>query len=128
MSANDRISTRQRRALAVLLEGQTMGAAATAAGVSPATLYRWRHEPAFVAELRAGESELIAGALRSLTALARPAVTVAGSVLEDRSAAPGVRLRAAQVVIEALLRLKEAADLEARIVALEAARDEQAQQ
>jgi hypothetical protein len=128
MTTDDRLTTKQRRALAVLLEGQTMGAAATAAGVSPKTLYRWRHEPAFVAELRAGESELIAGALRSLTALARPAVTVAGRVLADEGAPAGVRLRAAQTVIDALLRLKEAADLEARIAALEAARDEQAQQ
>lgn len=121
MSADDRLTPKQRAAIAALLAGETYGAAATAAQISPKTLFRWRADPVFVAELRAGQAELIRAATAALASAAHPAVNVLRAILEDPDARPGERIRAAAVILEQLLRLKEQVDLEARILALEEA-------
>ena len=120
MADDTRLSAKKQLALAALLQGQTMGAAADAAGVNPKTLYLWRQDAHFRAELQAGERELVAGALRALETLARPAVVLLGKVVLDAEARPADRLRAASAILENVLRLKEILDLESRVAALEA--------
>jgi transposase-like protein len=120
MPDDTRLSPKQQRALAALLRGQTMTAAAEAAGVNPKTLYLWRQDVHFRAELQAGERELVAGALRALETLARPAVVLLGRVVLDDEARPGDRLRAASTILDNVLKLKEILDLEERVTALEA--------
>lgn len=119
MTGKMALTPKQAAALAALLAGRTATEAARAAGCSLRTLARWKAEPFFVAELRAGEAELIGAALRGLSVLARPAADTLGRVLADDGAPVGVKLRAAQIVLDSLLRLREAVDLEARVAALE---------
>lgn len=108
----------QRRAIEHLLTAQNAREAAKLAGVNPRTLYRWMQEPAFVAALREAESEAIAALSRSLVALGESATAALNDAL-DKKQKITVRLRASEIVIGNLLRLRELVDLEERLSKLE---------
>ncbi len=123
MTDNDRLTPKQQAVLAALLSGATQAEAARAAGVGEKTVWRWRREPAFEAALRAGGAELVAAALRNLSALAQPAAATLGAILADDSASTSAKLKAAGIVFDNLLRLREQVDLAERIAALEGIAD-----
>jgi hypothetical protein len=91
----------QARALAALLRGTTVTAAAEAAGVDRATVHRWlRHDTDFQAELNRGKAELLDAVRAELRALASDAVGVVRDMLSPATAAPPpVRLKAALAVL-----------------------------
>ena len=115
------LTTKQRAAIAALLAGGTVRAAALAVGVAEKTIYRWMTDPAFSAALKAAEGDAVNEASRQLVSLASVALEQVRTILEDTNTTPTLRLRAAQIVLENLLRLRELATLEERITALEAA-------
>lgn len=123
MATNDRLSTKQMQAIRALLDPATptLKTAAQAAGVGEGTLYRWmREDAAFTAALSDAQGAAIDNAVRQLTALSERAILVIHRVLIDSNASDSARLRAATVALEMLLRLKDAADFEKRLQALEA--------
>jgi hypothetical protein len=98
--------------------GATVENAARTAGVSWRTVYRRLADPAFHKRLRAARADMLQRATGMLTAAALEAVkTLLG--LQQASVAAGVRLGAARAVLEIGLKLREVADLEARLAALE---------
>jgi hypothetical protein len=113
-----KLSTAQYRAIASLLTKGAPTIAALDAGISRSTLYRWQHEPLFVAALRDAEQEAVEGLARSLAGLGDSAADTLRDALSPAQKIT-VRLRAAEVVINNLLRLRELVTLEARIEALE---------
>lgn len=116
------LSPKQRRALEVYALTGDAAAAATAAGVSRQTVYRWLREPVFIAELR----RLDAGALetlgRRILGLGRAAATAIEAALEP-SQPIAVRLRAAALVCERGPALAELTLILQRLDALEAQTD-----
>ena len=110
---------KRRFALALMERGATILAAGQAAGVSDATAYRWARD----ADIRAACVELEADALtiarRELAALADAAVGALGEVLDDPDTPPGVRLRAADLILTRHLQIREATTIEERLAALE---------
>lgn len=115
-----RLRPRQQRALVALLAGKTAKAAAETADVSYATVRRWLQEPTFQQALAQAEQAILQDLQARLTALGVQAVMA----LEDSLAPhqdPRIRLRAARVTLEHLLRLRELVDLEARVRQLEEA-------
>lgn len=112
------ITPAQYRAIESLLTQGKMKKAAQDAGISLRTLYRWLKEPGFLAELRQAESEAIAGLSRSLAGLGESA---AGALRDGLAPHQKIntRLRAAGMVIDAMLRLRELVDIETRLTALE---------
>ena len=118
-----KLTPQQRKAIEALLITGNVAAAALEAGVGRSSLYRWMDDQTFIAALREAESEAIAGLSRSLAGLG----DAAAGALRD-ALGPGnkitVRLRASEIVISNLLRLRELVDLEARIQALEKMQDE----
>lgn len=124
MTENDR-PTGKTAAILALARGQTTTEAADAGGISPRTLRRWQDDPAFrreVARLRAGLLDHTVGALVD-AALDAVATLHRALDAEDES----VRVRAARAILAALIQVRESADLEARIGALEAAAEENPQ-
>jgi hypothetical protein len=113
------LSSKQRRAIAALLVKPTIASAATDCGVTQITLYRWLREDEFRQALTDAESQAIDVAARRLVQLTEAAISVIVMVLADRSAAPGIRLKAAQVVLENMLRLVEIRSISARLAELE---------
>ena len=114
------LTTRQRRAIAALLAARNVQAAAKQAAVGERTLHRWLTEPAFTAALRQAEGQALDAAARRLVGLADGAISVVVSVIMAKETGPAVKLRAAGMVLDSLLKLRELATLEARVVALEA--------
>ena len=79
MSDDQTLSGKQRKALEALLHTGEVSHAATAAGVSRDTVYRWMKQPAFAAAVRDAESRALDEVSRVLIRLSRAAVgTLAG--------------------------------------------------
>lgn len=127
-SAADILTHRQQAAVRALLACKSVAEAAQRAGVGERTLYRWLADPAFRAALSAAEGDLLDAATRRLLGLQEGAIEVFEAVLKDASAAPSARLRAAQAVLDHLLKLRELRDVEQRLTALEQAVGQQARQ
>ena len=117
-----KLSAIQHRAISALLTSKTVTSAAAATGVHERTVYRWLGEPAFRQALSAAESDLIDVATRRLLQLQSGALDTFEALLaEEADVSDTVRLRAAQVALEHLLKLREVRDIEHRLSALEAA-------
>jgi hypothetical protein len=97
-------------------------AAAELAKVGARTLYRWLAEDgAFKVALAAAEGVAIDAATRRLLGLQESAIGTLEGVLNDDDASAHARVRAAGMVIDYLLKLRELRNVESRLAALEAA-------
>lgn len=119
--ADNELTTKQKQAIAALLSSRNVKEAAHAAHVSERSLYRWLTLPAFRAAVLEAEGNAIDWATRRLIGLQDGAIDTLESVLNDFQAGAGVRLRAAQAVLDYLLRLRELRNIEERLAVLEKA-------
>ena len=115
----DGLSPLQRRAVAALVTSKTQRAAAASLGIAERTLARWLIDANFQLALVQAEEELIAGATRRLLGLQDAAIDALEAIFVDKEASHGVKLRAAALAIDALLRLRELASVEKRLTELE---------
>lgn len=115
---------RRTKAALALASGATTDEAGQTAGVTGRTVRRWREEPAFRAEVAQLRREMLDDVLGQLGGAAVEAVKALRAALADKS--PGVRVRAAGLILTSLLTVREAVDVEERLAALEAAAAEQA--
>lgn len=109
---------KQALAIQALLTNSTLAAAARQVHVSERTLSRWLADSEFRAALNDAEGELLDAAQRQLLRLQSSAIEVHEDLLSVDTP-HGVRLRAAQSVLDALLKLRELRTLEERLAALE---------
>ena len=120
MADNGVLSAAQRRLIPALLTCRTVTAAAESAKVPERTAFRWlADDVTFQAELARAEGDVIGGAVRALLGLAESAVDCLRSTLDDKELSAAVRIRAAALAIDALLRLRELASIERRLAELE---------
>lgn len=121
VSESKKLTPKQEQAVRALLTSKAVGEAAGAVGVSERTLYRWLADPAFRAALSVAEGDLLDAATRRLLTLQDNAIGAFEDVL---TGGPDVtdtaRLRAAQAVLDYLLKLRELRSVEERLTALEA--------
>ena len=117
MSRNGRRNT-DHQLLMALACGVTVENAARQAGISPATAYRRLADPAFLQRLRALRGDMVQRTAGTLTAASGESVRTLLE-LQKPSAPPAVRLGAARSVLEIGIKMREAADLEERLTALE---------
>ena len=111
---------RQKTALTSLLQGATVPQAATAAGVDRVTVWRWLQSPDFAAEYARSSDLVLTTAARRLSSVSDLAVSVLVDVATDAGMPPGVRLRAADLLLSHGARLAEIAVIMQRLEALEA--------
>jgi len=121
MSEDQTLSGKQRKALEALLHTGEVSHAATAAGVSRDTVYRWMKQPLFAAAVREAEARALDEVSRVLIRLSRSAVGTLAGAMADREAPLGARVRAADITLNRLLQVRELATIEERLAALEAA-------
>jgi transposase len=121
------LTTRQQRTIAALLAARNVREAAKQVKVPERTVYTWLAEPAFRAALYEAEGHLIDAATRRLLHHQDVALTVILTIMADRDNPAGVRLRAAQSVLEQLLKLRELRNVEQRLTALELAHARESQ-
>ena len=110
----------QRKAIEHLLAERNVREAA-AAGMGERTLHRYLTEPHFRQALTAAEGDLIDGATRRLLSLHGQAIDTFSDLLKAESTSDTVKLRAAQAVLDNILKLRELRNVEARLEALELA-------
>lgn len=115
----DGLSPLQRRAVAALVVSKTQRAAAASLGIAERTLARWLIDANFQLALVQAEGELISGATRRLLGLQDAAIGAVDDVFRDKEASHHVKLRAAALAVDALLRLRELASIEKRLAELE---------
>jgi AraC-like DNA-binding protein len=101
-----------------LAKGATVTQAAQQAGVSERTVYRRLQEPDVQARIEAIQNETLQRAAAVITAAAQEGIHSLVA-LQNSSTPPAVRRAAARDIFEMGLRLREAADLEKRLLALE---------
>jgi hypothetical protein len=117
MSRNGRRNTNHQLLMALAC-GVTVENAARQAGISPATAYRRLADPAFHQRLQTLRGDMVSRTAGTLTAAATEAVRTLLELLKN-PASPSVRLGAARAVLEIGMRIREVADLEERLTALE---------
>jgi hypothetical protein len=106
-----------------LTVGQTVRAAANAAGVSEATAYRRLRDRKFAKRLKAAKDEMVRRTTDALTAAGLRAVATLLRLNDDREVPAVVQLGAARALLEIGQRHRDAASqraVEARVEALEA--------
>ena len=103
--------------ISALAAGATHADAAAQAGVSVATVTRRLREPAFRAEVLKARAELVHRAVGVLSDACVAASTTLVELLSSRH--DGIRLASARCILEQAVRLRDAADLEARVIQLE---------
>jgi transposase-like protein len=113
------ISPKQRRAIEALLTTGDVQAAAQQVGVSRDSLYRWLKQPVFIEAVRAAEAQAIDDLSRLLVRLGRTASGTLAKAMSDATTPVAAKIRAADIVLNRLLQLRELATLEARVVELE---------
>ncbi len=104
--------------LLTLACGATVENAARAAGLSTATVYRRLAEPDFRQRLQQLRTDMVSRAAATLTAAGTEAVKTL-LALQQASIPAAVRLGAARSILELGIKLREVADLEERLAALE---------
>jgi len=114
-----KITTRQRRLIEALLTGKNISQACQTAGVGRTTYRRWMKQPHFTEALQQAEAELLEVSMRRLLSMQDAAVDGLQALLNDTRLRPSDRLRAVQMVLDNVLRLRTAVELEARLVELE---------
>jgi len=104
--------------LLALACGATVEAAAAKAGVSESTAYRRLKIPAFQERLRDLRADMVQRTAAMLTAAAGEAVKTLLALQRD-AVPPATRLGAARAVLEMGMKVRETAELEQRIAAIE---------
>ena len=117
MSRNGRRNADDQLLMALAC-GATVDNAARQAGISPATVYRRLADAAFRQRLQTLRGDMVSRTSGTLTAAAGEAVRTLLELLKNPTSS-SVRLGAAKAVLEIGMKLRETADLEARLAELE---------
>lgn len=104
--------------LAALGCGAIVEAAAHKAGVSEATAYRRLQDTEFQKELQRFQSDMVQRAAGAMSAASMEAIKTLLDLLQQKHSG-SVRLGASRAVLELGVKLRETAELEKRILALE---------
>jgi len=119
MTSKTVLSSKQRAALESLATGATQREAAEAAGVKERAVRRYVADPHFVAALRAAQDAALGETVRRMASGTRGALDVLTAIMDDKTIAAGVRLRAADLWLQHTWRARELQDLAERIAAIE---------
>lgn len=109
--------------LDALADGCTYTEAAQRAGVLPATVTRYTHDPAFLLRLQQRRDGITAAVAASLTAGAREAVRTLRDAVQDPTASDNTRVRAAAALLAHADNWRNA-ELDARLTELEEAQQQ----
>lgn len=113
------LKSEQFRAIAALVTVGTVTAAAEAAGRAPKTIHAWLKQDDFKAVLREAEAAALDQLSRELVGLASEAVSTLRATMASATVSAGIKVRAAEVVLSNLLKLRELYTIEQRLAALE---------
>jgi hypothetical protein len=106
------------KAAAMLASGLTVRAVASKIGVNERTVHTWRDDPEFLKLVGRYQAQMIARALGRLSGKATRAVLTLAKCLDSEDG-DGVRVRAALGILDQLVRIRDATEIETRLTELE---------
>jgi len=109
----------QRRAIEALAAGASVPEAAAAADVSTTTIYRWQRELVFSQALRLADADNLRELARQLTSAADDALRLLVTVVNDKEAAPSVRVRAAAEILSQRARFYDVVNMQEQLADVE---------
>jgi hypothetical protein len=118
------LSRLQEKAIEALLTTKTRAEAAEVAGCSERSIYKWLADPVFTAELMKREGILRREVGRQLSQDANKALSLLKDFMDSERVDDRLRLRAADLWLDYLIKTEDYSSLEARIAAIEAAYQE----
>ncbi len=110
---------KMEQAIAALLSHGSIEAAASAVGINANTLLRWMKEPEFDAALREARRIALSRAIGRMQDASGAAAATVLKIMLDPKVPAGIRLRAAEAVLEQAIKATEMEDLEDRVAELE---------
>jgi hypothetical protein len=114
-----RLTAKQSRILAILLETPTISEAASRAGVTTRTIFRMLNDEAFAQAYREARNRLLTDVLTAVQSASIEAVETLRDVMAAKSVPAAARVSAARTILEMALRGREAIEIEERLRALE---------
>ena len=120
MAQDGTLSTKQQAAIAALLSSPSITEAAEASGIGRSTMHRWLEDPEFKQALSAAEAEAISSAVRRMVGDMSDNLATMRDIRDDKESSAALALRAAIALDASLLKWREIASIEERLVALEA--------
>ena len=120
MAQDGTLSTKQQAAIAALLSSPSITEAAEASGAGRRSLHRWLEDPDFRRALAAAEAEAISSAVRRMVGDMGGNLATMREIRDDPDTSAALSLRAAIALDASLLRWREIASIEERLLALEA--------
>ena len=121
MSKAGILRPRQQRLVEALQTSATIRGAAQAAGIPPATCYRWLREAPVKAALREHHDNTMAQGARVTATFLTEALRVLAETMRDVNTPAAVRVSAARAMIEAAARFTDVVILSERVSQLESA-------
>ncbi len=118
-SPTDGLTVLQSRAVAAMLNSDTLEGAARLAGCSSQSIDRWLKIPAFVLAVNEGKRQAFKMASANLSKYANFAVTTLVEVINDPDTPAGVRVRASEVILTHAMKVEELSTIQDRITVLE---------
>ena len=118
--ANEKLTARQEKAIAALLNEPTVSKAADACGVPLRTLNRWISEPVFGDEYRRLRREAFRHSVSMAQKYAPAALNALASIMMDKAAGQSARVAASKAVLDYGRQSLELDDMARRIEKLEA--------
>ena len=113
------LTHKQEQAIAALLAQPTIKAAAVAAGISEATMWRWLQQNEFHTAFMQARRESVRHAVARLQSTVGDAVDTLAKIMKNAKAPYSARVTAARAVIEYSLKATELEDLAERVAELE---------
>ena len=113
-----RLTTRQRKVIAAIIAASSYEDAIQAAGVCRQTFYSYLRQDHFKTELNRQLNELTDGAFTRLKTASGEAVEKLRTLLNSESET--VQLRAAQAIVDYVIKARELNEIETRLDAIEA--------
>jgi len=114
-----KLTTRQKKAIAALISSKDKQEAAETAGIGYRTINRYLKDELFLVELRRAEAEIIGAAVRSLIVDLPKNIELMRKIRDSDRVPFSVRLRAAQIIDQSLLKWRDTLNIEERLTALE---------
>jgi transposase len=118
MIKNSTLTSKQEKAIILLLQNKNVDEIAETLRVSRSTIYKWLERQDFKQRFAEVRQELFAEALEQLKVLTKEAINTLEDILKNGTKETS-RVTASKTVLELALRLKEVEELEKRVEELE---------
>ena len=117
----EKLSRKQEALISAVLTAPRLADAAQTAGMGEVTAWRWLKQEAFQTVYREARRAVVQHAIVQVQQATGEAVAMLRQVMQAADAPASAKVSAAKTILETAIKAVELEDLEARIVALEAA-------